>query len=138
MSFSILRRQLPRAPSSPSHPTFNPSSLRTSILPLTRYTSSSSSSSSATATTGGDLANPQSTSSTHQSIKASRATDNTSSPDTASVQTPVSDRSKIPGDQDEGTESHEQVKRDPKEPDEVKRERVESQGKKPLGVEDRE
>lgn len=95
-----------------------------------RYASSSSSA------TGGDLGNPQSTSSDQQDVKSSRATDGNSSPDTASVQTPVSDRSSIPGDQDEGTASHDQVKRDPKEPAGEKRKRVESQGEKPLGPED--
>ncbi|KAL8809856.1 MAG: hypothetical protein Q9200_003063 [Gallowayella weberi] len=100
---------------------------RTSVFPA-RHASSSP--------TGGDLGNPQSTSSNQQDVKASRATDSTSSPDTASVQTPVSDRSSIPGDQDEGTESHDKVKRDPNEPAEEKRKSVESQGKKPLGPED--
>ncbi|KAL8777321.1 MAG: hypothetical protein Q9203_002497 [Teloschistes exilis] len=85
---------------------------------------------------GGDLGNPQSTSSDQAQVKSSRATDGTSSPDTASLQTPVSDRSSIPGDQDEGTASHDKVKRDPNEPAEEKRKSVESQGKKPLGPED--
>ncbi|KAL8937044.1 MAG: hypothetical protein Q9216_004622, partial [Gyalolechia sp. 2 TL-2023] len=93
-----------------------------------RYASSS--------VTGGDLGNPQSTSSEQSQAKASRATDGTPSPDTASVQQPVSNRSSIPGDQDEGTESHEKVKRDPNEPAEEKRKSVESQGNKPLGPED--
>ncbi|KAI4205023.1 MAG: hypothetical protein LQ350_000650 [Teloschistes chrysophthalmus] len=85
---------------------------------------------------GGDLGNPQSTSSDQAQMKSSRATDGTSSPDTASVQTPVSDRSSIPGDQDEGTASHDKVKQDPNKPAEEKRKSVESQGKKPLGPED--
>ena len=53
-----------------------------------------------------------------------------------SVQTPVTNRSKIPGEQDEGTPSHDNVKRDPSEPPEKKRAHVESQGKKSLGPED--
>lgn len=101
-----------------------------SILP-TRYASSS-----ASAATGGDLANPQSTSSDQQDVKSSRATDSESSPDTASLQQPVSDRSSIPGDQDEGTPSHDKVKQDPNKPAEQKRKSVESQGEKPLGPED--
>ncbi|KAL8931356.1 MAG: hypothetical protein Q9211_007023, partial [Gyalolechia sp. 1 TL-2023] len=93
-----------------------------------RYVSSSA--------TGGDLANPQSTSSDESQVKSSRATDSLSSPDTASIQQPVSNRSSIPGDQDEGTDSHDKVKRDPNEPAEEKRKSVESQGNKPLGPED--
>lgn len=87
-------------------------------------------------TFGGDMGNPQSSSSDQSQVKSSRATDGTSSPDTASVQQPVSNRSKIPGDQDEGTDSHDKVKRDPSEPAEEKRKSVESQGNKPLGAED--
>ncbi|KAI4148468.1 MAG: hypothetical protein L6R39_002788, partial [Caloplaca ligustica] len=75
--------------------------------------------------TGGDVGNPQSTSSDQQDIKSSRATDSESSPDTASVAQPVSDRSSIPGDQDEGTESHDNVKQDPKKPAEEKKKSVE-------------
>lgn len=82
------------------------------------------------------MGNPQSSSSDQSQVKSSRATDGTSSPDTASVQQPVSNRSKIPGDQDEGTDSHDKVKRDPSEPAEEKRKSVESQGNKPLGAED--
>ncbi|KAL8721020.1 MAG: hypothetical protein Q9225_002225 [Loekoesia sp. 1 TL-2023] len=95
---------------------------------LPRFASSSA--------TGGDMANPQSTSSDQAQVKSSRATDGAPSPDTASVQQPVSNRSSIPGDQDEGTDSHEHVKRDPNEPAEKKRKSVESQGNKPLGPED--
>ncbi|KAL8903575.1 MAG: hypothetical protein Q9207_003826 [Kuettlingeria erythrocarpa] len=102
-----------------------------STIPPIRHASSSGA-----AATGGDLANPQSTSSDQQDVKSSRATDNVSSPDTASVQQPVSDRSSIPGDQDEGTPSHDQVKQDPNKPAEQKRKSVESQGEKPLGPED--
>ncbi|KAL8765879.1 MAG: hypothetical protein Q9209_007180 [Squamulea sp. 1 TL-2023] len=86
--------------------------------------------------TGGDMGNPQSTSSDQQQVKSSRATDGTSSPDTASVQTPVSDRSSIPGDQDEGTPSHDNVQQDPNKPAEEKKKNVENQGNKPLGPED--
>ncbi|KAL8691733.1 MAG: hypothetical protein Q9218_003104 [Villophora microphyllina] len=98
---------------------------------INRYASSSASSA-----TGGDLGNPQSTSSDQAQVKSSRATDSESSPDTASVQQPVSDRSSIPGDQDEGTGSHDKVKQDPNKPAEEKRKSVESQGQKPLGPED--
>ncbi|KAL8869377.1 MAG: hypothetical protein Q9174_004315 [Haloplaca sp. 1 TL-2023] len=99
----------------------------TSIV-SSRYASSS--------TMGGDMANPQSASKEQAEVKSSRTMDSQSSPDTASVQTPVSDRSKIPGDQDEGTGSQEAVKQDPSKPAEEKRKSVESQGKKPLGPED--
>jgi len=83
----------------------------------------------------GGLGNQQSSSSEESDIKTSRATDG-GSPDTASVQTPVSDQSSIPGNQDEGTPSHDQVKRDPSESAEKKRAHVESQANKPLGPED--
>ena len=82
------------------------------------------------------MGNPQSTSSEQSGIKTSRATDAANSPDTASVQTPVSNRSAIPGDQDEGTPTGDEMKRDPKEPAESKRKAVEKQGEKPLGIED--
>ncbi|KAI4192906.1 MAG: hypothetical protein LQ346_004086 [Caloplaca aetnensis] len=112
--------------------------LKRLIKPIAAYTIQSTrhASSSGAAATGGDLANPQSTSSDQQDVKSSRATDSVSSPDTASVQQPVSDRSSIPGDQDEGTPSHEQVKQNPNKPAEQKRKSVESQGEKPLGPED--
>lgn len=84
----------------------------------------------------GDLGNPQSTSSEQSGVKTSRATKAQDSPDTASVQQPVSDRSAIPGDKDEGTPTEDAVKRDPKEPAADKRKSVESQGEKPLGPED--
>ena len=82
------------------------------------------------------MANPQSSSSEQQHVKSSRATDSNTSRDTASVQQPVSDRSSIPGDQDEGTPSHDNVKQDPNKPAEEKKKNVESQGNKPLGPED--
>ena len=86
--------------------------------------------------TEGDLGNPQSSSSEQSSVKTSRATKDQTSQDTASLAQPVSNRSAIPGEKDEGTPTEEQVKRDPKEPAESKRANVEKQGKKPLGPED--
>ncbi|CAL8580139.1 hypothetical protein XPA_005872 [Xanthoria parietina] len=126
----ILRRQLARASSRPLQSTFVPPLANPTRFPTftARHASSSA--------TGGDMANPQSTSSDQQDVKSSRATDSTSSPDTASVQQPVSDRSSIPGDQDEGTASHDNVKQDPNKPAEEKKQNVESQGNKPLGPED--
>ncbi|KAL8725377.1 MAG: hypothetical protein Q9166_007393 [cf. Caloplaca sp. 2 TL-2023] len=127
---STLRLQFARASLIPSVSAYAPSitnSFRSSAF-AARYASSS--------VTGGDMGNPQSTSSDQQQVKSSRATDSNSSPDTASVQQPVSNRSSIPGDQDEGTSSHEKVKQDPDKPAEEKRKSVESQGKKPLGPED--
>ncbi|KAL9019163.1 MAG: hypothetical protein Q9185_003544 [Variospora sp. 1 TL-2023] len=106
--------------------------------PTTRLASSSSSSSPST-TTGGDLGNPQSASREQSSVKSSRATQggaaSSSSPDTASLQQPVSERSSIPGEQDEGTPSHDNVKQDPAKPAEEKRRSVERQGERPLGAE---
>lgn len=52
------------------------------------------------------------------------------------MQQPVSGRSAIPGEKDEGTPTEEAVKRHPDEPAERKRESVEKQGEKPLGPED--
>ncbi|KAL8672870.1 MAG: hypothetical protein Q9168_002679 [Polycauliona sp. 1 TL-2023] len=130
MSLSIMRSQFARASSRPLQSKLLSSgtnSIRSSAL-AARHASSSA--------TSGDMANPQSTSSNQQDVKSSRATDSTSSPDTASVQTPVSNRSSIPGDQDEGTPSHHNVKQDPNKPAEEKRKNVESQGQKPLGPED--
>ncbi|KAL9601925.1 MAG: hypothetical protein Q9219_002149 [cf. Caloplaca sp. 3 TL-2023] len=130
MSSASLRRSILR-PCSPLLRVTSRSAIHNKLGPSAyaiRYASSSA--------TGGDMANPQSTSSDQAQVKASRATDGTPSPDTASVQQPVSNRSSIPGDQDEGTESHDKVKRDPSEPAEVKRKSVESQGNKPLGPED--
>ncbi|KAI4225996.1 MAG: hypothetical protein L6R36_003495 [Xanthoria steineri] len=131
MSLLILRRQLARAGSRPLQSTFVPPVANpTPGYPAStaRYASSSA--------TGGDMANPQSTSSDQKDVKSSRATDSTSSPDTASVQQPVSDRSSIPGDQDEGTPSHDNVKQNPNKPAEEKKQNVESQRNKPLGPED--
>lgn len=54
-------------------------------------------------------------------MKSSRATQGENSPDTASVQQPVSDRSAIPGNKDEGTPTEDKMKRDPSEPAEEKR-----------------
>jgi hypothetical protein len=54
-------------------------------------------------------------------VKSSRATQGENSPDTASVQQPVSDRSAIPGNKDEGTPTEDKMKRDPSEPAEEKR-----------------
>lgn len=84
----------------------------------------------------GDLGNPQSTSSDQAALKKSRATEGANSPDTASVQQPVSNRSAIPGEKDEGTPTEDAMKRSPEEPAEKKRESVERQGEKPLGPED--
>ncbi|KAI4123196.1 MAG: hypothetical protein LQ338_005392 [Usnochroma carphineum] len=108
-------------------PTTNHHPARSSLLPVRDASSN---------VTGGDLGNPQSTSRDESEIKSSRATDSDASPDTASLQQPVSDRSSIPGDQDEGTPSHDKVKQDPNKPAGEKRKNVESQGEKPLGPED--
>ncbi|KAL8850779.1 MAG: hypothetical protein Q9221_004277 [Calogaya cf. arnoldii] len=131
MSLSVLRRQFARASSRPLQSTLLPSG--TNPIPGSSAFTARHASSSAT---GGDIANPQSTSSDQQDVKSSRATDSNTSPDTASVQQPVSDRSSIAGDQDEGTPSHDHVKQDPNKPAEEKKRNVESQGNKPLGPED--
>lgn len=61
------------------------------------------------------IPNPQSTSSEQSDVKTSRATDGPSEA-THSTAQPVSNESKIPGEQDEGTPSHDEVKRDPNKP----------------------
>ncbi|KAF6237817.1 hypothetical protein HO173_004018 [Letharia columbiana] len=61
----------------------------------------------------GDLGNPQSSSSDQAQLKKTRGTEGANSPDTASVQQPVSERSAIPGDKDEGTPTEDAVKRNP-------------------------
>ncbi|KAL9042495.1 MAG: hypothetical protein Q9180_000568 [Flavoplaca navasiana] len=151
MSLSLLRRQFARASSRPLQSTLvstgaNPTRTcpRSSCNTTKKHKADEATVASSTFTarqasssaTGGDMANPQSSSSEQQHVKSSRATDSNTSPDTASVQQPVSDRSSIPGDQDEGTPSHDNVKQDPNKPAEEKKKNVESQGNKPLGPED--
>ncbi|KAL6717530.1 hypothetical protein ACLMJK_005445 [Lecanora helva] len=84
----------------------------------------------------GDLGNPQSSSKEQAGVNTSRATKDQKSQDTGSLAEPVSGRSTIPGDKDEGTPTEDAMKRDPNEPAEKKRKSVEKQGEKPLGPED--
>ncbi|KAM0720811.1 hypothetical protein Q7P37_003096 [Cladosporium fusiforme] len=72
-------------------------------------------------------------------INSSRATDSrTGSPDTASVQNPVSNRGQSGAAQsEEPQQSWENVRRDPSEPDDVKRAHVDQEGKKPLDPADK-
>lgn len=67
-------------------------------------------------------------------INSSRATDSrTGSPDTASVQNPVSNPSQGGAAQaEEPQPSQENMRRDPSEPDDVKRSYVEKEGQKPM------
>lgn len=52
------------------------------------------------------------------------------------MQQPVSNRSAIPGEKDEGTPTEDAMRGSPEEPAGKKRESVEKQGEKPLGPED--
>lgn len=71
-------------------------------------------------------------------VNQSRATDGASSPDTASVQTPVSNPEQSGlGGQEEPQPSQERMKRDPDEPDEKKRAEVLKEGQKPLDPADK-
>ncbi|KAI4274097.1 MAG: hypothetical protein LQ337_004179 [Flavoplaca oasis] len=136
MSLSLLKRQFARASSRPLQSTLISTGTNPTLDEATVASSTFTARHASSSATGGDMANPQSSSSEQQQVKSSRATDSNTSPDTASVQQPVSDRSSIPGDQDEGTPSHDNVKQDPNKPAEEKKRNVESQGNKPLGPED--
>ncbi|KAL1589308.1 hypothetical protein WHR41_01909 [Cladosporium halotolerans] len=86
--------------------------------------------------------NTQPSSSTNEdaaTINSSRATDSRSgSPDTASVQNPVSNPSQGGAAQSEEPQgSQENMRRDPREPDDVKRAHVEKEGQKPLDPADK-
>lgn len=86
--------------------------------------------------------NTQPSSSTNEdaaTINSSRATDSrTGSPDTASVQNPVSNPSQGAAAQSEEPQgSQENMRRDPREPDDVKRAHVEKEGQKPLDPADK-
>ncbi|KAF2096230.1 hypothetical protein NA57DRAFT_59286 [Rhizodiscina lignyota] len=83
--------------------------------------------------------NPTSSSSDAGKVNSSRATDaSQGSPDTKSAQTPVSNPSQSSiGQQEEPQPSQENVKRDPNEPAESKRQAVESEGQKPLDPADK-
>ena len=79
-----------------------------------------------------------SSSAQEQELKHSRSTDSTSSPDTASVQTPVSNpKGAAVGQQDDDTDTQQNIKNDPNEPAEQKRAKVEQQGQKPLDAADK-
>ncbi|KAM0703705.1 hypothetical protein Q7P35_009644 [Cladosporium inversicolor] len=88
----------------------------------------------ATGAKSSSAANP-----TGSQINEGRATDSrTGSPDTASVQTPVSDPGQAGAAQsEEPQQSQENMRRDPSEPDHVKREHVEKEGTKPLDPADK-
>jgi hypothetical protein len=77
--------------------------------------------------------------STGSQINEGRATDSrTGSPDTASVQTPVSDPGQAGAAQsEEPQQSQENMRRDPSEPDHVKRQHVEKEGTKPMDPADK-
>ncbi|PSK45226.1 hypothetical protein B9Z65_2366 [Elsinoe australis] len=83
--------------------------------------------------TASNVASPGSVSADQQSIKQNRATDSTASPDTASVQTPVSNPSGAGiGQQEDDTSTQQTFKQDPNTSAEEKRKQVDKQGQKPL------
>jgi len=88
--------------------------------------------------TASNVAAPGSASQEQQEVKQSRATDSTSSPDTASVQTPVSNPSGAGvGQQEDDTSTQQAFKQDPNAPAHEKREQVEKKGQRPLDPADK-
>jgi len=88
--------------------------------------------------TASNVGQSGSVSADQQDIKQSRATDSTSSPDTASVQTPVSNPSGAgTGQQEDDTSAQQAFKQDPDAPASEKRKAVEQQGQKPLDAADK-
>ncbi|KAK4992174.1 hypothetical protein LTR50_001352 [Elasticomyces elasticus] len=85
-----------------------------------------------------NVAQPTSDSAEEQSVKQSRATDSQSSPDTASLQTPVDNPTGASTGQQEGdTGAHETLKENADKPASEKRRAVEEQGQKPLDAADK-
>ncbi|GAB7340293.1 hypothetical protein MBLNU457_6750t1 [Dothideomycetes sp. NU457] len=88
--------------------------------------------------TASNVAAPGSASSEQQEIKKSRATDSTSSPDTASVQSPVSNPSGSgTGQQEDDTSTQQAFKQDPDAPAGEKAKEVEKKGQRPLDAADK-
>ncbi|KAF4556824.1 Hypothetical protein D9617_1g087060 [Elsinoe fawcettii] len=83
--------------------------------------------------------NPDSVSADQKHIKESRATDGVgSSPDTRSVQTPVTDpKGAATGMQEEDSSAQSTIKQDPGKSDGEKRGQVEEMGKRPLDAGDK-
>ena len=125
---------------------FRPSIIQETLLNLTkstglqtRFVSSNSNEDSPGQSSNTRPTNPASSDPDSASINASRATDSrTGSPDTASIQNPVSNPSQGgAAQQEEPQQSWENMRRDPSEPDEVKRAHVEKEGQKPLDAADK-
>ncbi|KAJ5998827.1 hypothetical protein N7451_006637 [Penicillium sp. IBT 35674x] len=90
-----------------------------------------------------DLKNPVSSSPESQHVNASRGLEDRTqdTPDTRSVQSPVSKRDPLEKDSEahageEQTSTDAQIKNDPNKPAEAKRKNVEKAGQKPMGPED--
>lgn len=121
-------------PRPPLHPLSHHTPTDPSRPPVRTYVATSQSSPGHSS----NVTNPQGASIESKQVNESRATDSQSSPDTASVQTPVSDPSSSGlGQQEEQQPAMEQLHRDPNEPDEKKREHVEKMGQKPLDAADK-
>ncbi|KAG9519809.1 hypothetical protein KCU78_g1336, partial [Aureobasidium melanogenum] len=89
--------------------------------------------------TASNVGNPVSSSPESNQINQSRATDaRTGSPDTASVQTPVSNpKGAATGQQGEDSSTQEAFKQDPNAPASEKRKNVEEKGQRPLDPADK-
>ncbi|KAI1817712.1 hypothetical protein GGS20DRAFT_531495 [Poronia punctata] len=88
--------------------------------------------------TSSNVGNPGSASADEQGVKKARGVGSSASPDTASVQNPVSNpKGAKVGQQTEDTSTQEAFKQDPKKSPQQKREKVEEQGKKPLDAADK-
>ena len=89
--------------------------------------------------TASNVGNPASASSEAQRINQSRGTESSSgSPDTASVQTPVSNpKGASVGQQTEDTSTQQAFKQDPNAPASEKRKNVEEKGQRPLDPADK-
>ncbi|KAI0397902.1 hypothetical protein F5Y17DRAFT_412687 [Xylariaceae sp. FL0594] len=84
-----------------------------------------------------NVGNPGSASAEEQGVKRARGT-GTASPDTASIQNPVSNpKGAKVGQQTEDTSTQGAFKQDPNKPAQSKRKVVEEQGKKPLDAADK-
>jgi hypothetical protein len=91
----------------------------------------------ATTGTASNVGNPGSASADEQQVKRARGT-GSASPDTASIQNPVSNpKGAKVGQQTEDTSTHSAFKQDPNKPAESKRQAVEEQGKRPLDAADK-
>ena len=85
-----------------------------------------------------NVAQPTAASANEQDLRKSRSTDSQSSPDTASVQSPVDNPTgAATGQQEADSSTQETFKQDPNKSAEAKRAEVDKQGQKPLDAADK-